>query len=90
MAERVEGRELYLRMKPVYGLSRSTVVEWRKIFLHGREILKDSDRPGQAHRVIILQMISEMNDVVLANRRITVGEIHQSLGVSVGTSHTSG
>ncbi|GBN75236.1 Histone-lysine N-methyltransferase SETMAR [Araneus ventricosus] len=85
------GREMYRRMKAVYGeysLSRSTVVEWRKRFLDGRELLEDDVRPGQANRVITPEMIAEVHDLVLNNRRVTVDEIHRLLGISVGTTHT--
>jgi hypothetical protein len=62
-------------MKAVYGeysLSRSSVVEWRKRFLEGRELLEDDARSGQAHRVFTPEMIAEVNALVLDNRRITV------------------
>ncbi|GBM35561.1 hypothetical protein AVEN_106780-1 [Araneus ventricosus] len=78
-------------MKAVYGeysLSRSTVVEWRKRFLEGRELLEDDARPGQANRVITPEMIAQVHDLVLNNRRVTVDEIHRLLGISVGTTHT--
>ncbi|GBN89926.1 hypothetical protein AVEN_227610-1 [Araneus ventricosus] len=49
-AEGVGSREMYRWMKAVYGvysLSRSTVVECRKRFLEGRELLEDDACPGQ-------------------------------------------
>ncbi|GBO11356.1 hypothetical protein AVEN_111355-1 [Araneus ventricosus] len=90
-AEGVGGREMYRQMKAVYGeysLSRSTVVEWRKRFLEGRALLEDDARPGQANRVITPEMIAEVHDLVLNNRRVTMDEIHRLLGISVGTTHT--
>ncbi|GBM24493.1 hypothetical protein AVEN_254010-1 [Araneus ventricosus] len=78
-------------MKAVYGeysLSRSTVVEWRKRFLEGLELLEDDARPAQANRVITPEMTAEVHDLVLNNRRVTVDEIHRLLGISVGTTHT--
>ncbi|PSN46055.1 hypothetical protein C0J52_07677, partial [Blattella germanica] len=85
-AEGVGGREMYRRMKAV--LSRSSVVEWRKRFLEGRELLEDDARPGQAHRVITPEMSAKVSALVLHNHRITVDEIHRLLGISVGTTHT--
>ncbi|GFR15040.1 retrovirus-related Pol polyprotein from transposon opus [Trichonephila clavata] len=70
-----------------YNLCRSGVVEWRKRFLEGCELLEDDARPGQAHRVITPEMIAEVNAFVLDNRRITVEEIHRLQGNSVGTTH---
>ncbi|GBL78369.1 hypothetical protein AVEN_42889-1 [Araneus ventricosus] len=90
-AEGVGGREMYRRMKAVYGEyspSRSTVAEWRKRFLEGCELLEDDARPGQANRVITAEMIAEVHDLVLNNHRVTVHEIHRLLGISVGTTRT--
>ncbi|GFY07315.1 histone-lysine N-methyltransferase SETMAR [Trichonephila clavipes] len=71
-----------------YGLCRSNVMEWRKRFLERCELLEEDVRPGQAHRVITPEMVAEGNTLVLNNRRITVDEIHQLLGISVGITHT--
>ncbi|GBM86934.1 hypothetical protein AVEN_129018-1 [Araneus ventricosus] len=82
---------MYRRMNAVYFeyiLSRSPIVEWRKRFLEGRELLEDDARPGQANRVITTEMIAEAHDLVLNNRRVTVEEIHRLLGISEGTTYT--
>ncbi|GFX43129.1 uncharacterized protein TNCV_2711731 [Trichonephila clavipes] len=55
---------------------------------HGRELLEDDARPGQAHRVITPEMIAEVNALVLDNCRITMEDIHRLLGISVSTTHT--
>ncbi|GBN29283.1 hypothetical protein AVEN_99224-1 [Araneus ventricosus] len=55
---------MYRRMKAVYGeysLSRSTVVEWRKRFFEGYELLEDDARLEQANRVITPEMIAEVH-----------------------------
>ncbi|GFQ92255.1 histone-lysine N-methyltransferase SETMAR [Trichonephila clavata] len=81
-AEGVAGLEMHRRMKAVcseYSLLHSSVVEWRKRFLEGRELLEDDVRPGQAHRVIITEIIAEVNTLVLNNRRIAEDEIHRLL-----------
>ncbi|PSN39850.1 hypothetical protein C0J52_21007 [Blattella germanica] len=77
---------MYRRMTAVFGeysLSRSSLVEWRKRFLEGREFLEDDARPGQAHRVITPEMIAEVSALVLHIRRITVDEIHRLLGIRI-------
>ncbi|GFU32599.1 hypothetical protein TNCV_1060061 [Trichonephila clavipes] len=59
-------------MKAVHGernLCRSSVVEWRKRFLEGRELLEDDARHGQAHRVISPEMIAKMNALLLPSGR---------------------
>ncbi|GBO07695.1 hypothetical protein AVEN_90037-1 [Araneus ventricosus] len=78
-------------MKAVYGeysLSRSTVVERRKRFLEGRELLEADARPGQAYCVITPEMIAKVHDLVLNNHRVTVDKMHRLLGISAGTTHT--
>ncbi|GFR06793.1 uncharacterized protein TNCT_353421 [Trichonephila clavata] len=65
---------------------RQLVVKWCKRFLERRELLEDNARPGQAHRVIPLEMIAKVNAVVLDNHRITVDEIHRLLGISMDTT----
>lgn len=67
-------------MKAVNGensLSHSTVVEWRKKFLDGRELLEGYARPGKSHCVITLEMIAGVNELVLANPRIIVDQVHR-------------
>ncbi|GFQ78963.1 uncharacterized protein TNCT_157191 [Trichonephila clavata] len=76
---------MHRRMKAVHGkynLCHSSVVEWCKRFIEGRELLEDDARPAQAHRVIR----PEVNALVLDNHRMD--EIHRLLGISVGTIHT--
>ena len=68
--EGVGGREMYRRMKAVYGkynLCCSSVMEWCKRFLEGRELLQDDAWHGQVHHVISPQMIAEVNALVLDN-----------------------
>ncbi|GFR29026.1 histone-lysine N-methyltransferase SETMAR [Trichonephila clavata] len=82
---------MHRRMKDVYGeynLCCSSVMEWRRRFLEECELLEDDAQPGQAHRVITLEIIAEVNTLVLDNRRVNVDEIHWLLGISVGTTHT--
>ncbi|GFS65237.1 histone-lysine N-methyltransferase SETMAR [Trichonephila clavipes] len=62
---------------PSFCSKRGNVVEWLKRFLEGFESLEDDARPGKAHRVIIPEMIAEVNALVLDNHRITVYEIHR-------------
>ncbi|GFR33516.1 uncharacterized protein TNCT_309461 [Trichonephila clavata] len=79
------------RMKDVYveySLCCSCVVKWCKIFFEGRELLEVDAPPGQAHRVITPKMIARLNALVLENHRIIVNEIHQLLGISMGTTLT--
>ncbi|GFV51324.1 uncharacterized protein TNCV_3615221 [Trichonephila clavipes] len=60
-----------------------------KVLCNGaKDSLEDDAQPGQAHHVITLEMIAEVNALVLDNHRITIDEIHRLLGISVGTTHT--
>ncbi|GFR13427.1 HTH_48 domain-containing protein [Trichonephila clavata] len=76
------GCEIHRRMEAVYSgysLCRSSVVEWRKRFFQGCELLEDDARPEQTHHVITSEIIAEVNALVLDNHRITVDEIHRLL-----------
>ncbi|GFW42480.1 histone-lysine N-methyltransferase SETMAR [Trichonephila clavipes] len=71
-----------------YSLCHSSVVERGKRFLEGHDLLEDNTLPGQAHRVITLEMIAEVNALVLDKCRITTDEIHRLLGIILGTVYT--
>ncbi|GFR02999.1 histone-lysine N-methyltransferase SETMAR [Trichonephila clavata] len=78
---------MHRRMKAVYSLRHSGVVEWCKRFLEGCKLLEGDARHGQADRVITPDMTAGVNALVL-DCRIIVNEIHRLLGISVGITRT--
>jgi hypothetical protein len=60
-------------MSVVYGehsMSRSHMLGWHKRFQEGRVSLKDDACPGQAHRVIIPDVIAVLDGHIQANQQI--------------------
>jgi hypothetical protein len=60
-------RETHRRMKVQYGYARlllQQVYEWTKKFMNGITSVKDSPRPGQAHRVVTPEAIAAAEAIV--------------------------
>ena len=65
-------------MKVQYGdacLSLQQVYEWTRKFMNGISSVRDSPRPGQAHRVVTPEAIAAVEAIVEENRHATVNEI---------------
>ena len=56
-------------------------------FLNGVSSVRDSHRPGQAHRVVTPEAIAAVEAIVKENRRVTVHEIAAHLDMSHGSAH---
>ena len=73
------------RRTNVYGdacLSLQQVYEWTWEFLNGISSVRESPRPGQAHRVVTPEAIAAVEAIVKENRRVTVNELAAHLGMS--------
>jgi len=72
-SEGVKPFEIHRRMKVQYGdacLSLQQVYEWTRKFMNGISSVKDSPRPGQAHRVVTPEAIEAVEVIVKENRRV--------------------
>ena len=65
-------------------VSRTLVFKWHKRFSEGRESLQDDSRPGRKSIVDAAQLTS-IKAVLDADRRLTVRELSELAGASVGT-----
>jgi len=77
-SEGVKPIKIHRRMKVQYSdacLSLQQVYEWTRKFMNGISSVTDSPRPGQAHRVMTLEVIAAVEAIVKENRRVTVNEI---------------
>ena len=63
---------------------RALVFKWHKRFSEGRESLQDDSRPGRKSIVDAAQLTS-VKEALDANRRLTVRELSELAGASVGT-----
>jgi len=68
-------------------LSLQQVYEWTKKFMNDISSVKDSPRPGQAHRVVTPEAIAAVEAIVKENRRVRVNEIAARLDMSHGSAH---
>lgn len=89
-AEGCQPAEVFRRMKDVYGdacVSKTTVVDWARMFRKGREQTTDYPRPGQAHVVATEDTREKVNAAIAADRRINIQSIANGLNMSYGTAH---
>jgi ribosomal protein S25 len=55
--------------------------------MNGISSVTDSPRPGQAHRVVTLEVITAVTVIVKENRRVTVHEIAAHMDLNRGSAH---
>ena len=73
--------EIHRRMKVQYGdacPSLQQVYEWTRKFMNGISSVRDSPRPGQAHRVVTPEAIAAVEAIEKENRRVTVNEMERN------------
>lgn len=78
------------RLAAVFGdeaLKRSTVYEWVARFKGGRTSLEDDPRPGRPVSSLTNDNVAKVKDCVLQDRRSTIREISEAVGLNVFTVH---
>lgn len=68
-------------------LSKKNVYKWYKLFQEGRENVEDEARPGRPSTSTTDANVKEVKEMVLNNRRITIREVAEDVGISVGSCH---
>lgn len=77
-------------LKVAYGestLSQKNIYKWYKLFTEGREDVNDDARPGRPSTSTTDENVEEVKKIVMENRRITIREVAEDVGVSVGSCH---
>jgi transposase len=77
--------EIHSKFIKVYGDSShsfSTVKKWATEFKHGRTSLEDDPRDGHPKSAITPEIIEQVHDMVLDDRRIKVRETAETTGIS--------
>ena len=69
-------------------LSKTRAFEWHKMFREGRERVEDKERPGREKRSTDEQYVMEIKDLVLKNRRLTIRDLADTIGISKGSLNT--
>lgn len=82
--------EIKERLDAVYGdssPSMATVKNWFNEFARGRTSVFDEPRPGAPKTAATEENIKKIHDLVLADRRLKVRELAETVGISEGTVH---
>ncbi|KAM8718303.1 hypothetical protein ACLKA7_001003 [Drosophila subpalustris] len=78
---------LYLLASRQPGLpGKSTICDWYSNFKRGRSSTEDSKRSGRPKEVIIPEIIRQVRQIVLTDRRVKVREIAETVGISTGSA----
>ena len=81
---------IHERMTAVYGdsaPSRTMVFKWARRFKDGQLNIEDSPRSGRPISATDEKNIKAIENLVVEDRRITIQEIAEILGISSGTVH---
>ncbi|GBL69219.1 hypothetical protein AVEN_98399-1 [Araneus ventricosus] len=71
-------------------MPRPAIVKWCQQFEDGRIDLTDEERQGSPTTVRTSDMVQQVEDIILSSRRVSVADISQELGISVGSAHSGG
>jgi transposase len=77
--------EIYSKFVKVYGDSSpsfSTIKKWAAEFKRGRTSLEDDPREGRSKSATTPELIEQVHDMVLAERRMKLREISETVGIS--------
>ena len=66
---------------------RATCFRWHKRFKNGRLSVENDERFGRSSTSTDDPHIDEINTLVRANRRLTLRELAEECGISVGSCH---
>ena len=68
-------------------VSQKSVYKWYKLFTEGREEVNDDTRPGRPSTSTTNENTEAVKNIVMENRRITIREIAEDVGILVGSCH---
>jgi transposase len=83
--EGLKPKEIYSKFIKVYGHSSppfSTLKKWAAKFKRGRTNLEDDPREGRPKSATTPEIIEQVHDMVLDDRRMKVHEIAETIGIS--------
>ena len=84
----LKAREIFMELQSVYGESapsERTVERWSVEFRRGRESLEDDPRTGAPSTSTNEDTVATVELMVMEDRHITVREVAETLGISVGS-----
>ena len=68
-------------------MSRTRVYVWYKRFQEGREDVEDDERPGRPSTSTTDENVEKVKEMVINERRITIREVADDVGISIGSCH---
>ena len=77
-------------LKVAYGectVSQKSVCKWYMLFTEGRKEVNDDARPGRPSTSTTNENTEAVKKIVMENRRITIREVAEDVGISVGSCH---
>ena len=86
----VKAVDISKQLSEVFGdsaLKEKAVYKWVDRFNNGQETVDDDPRPGRPSTSLTKQNIEAVEQAVMADRRVTVHEISNHVGISYGSAH---
>lgn len=86
--EGVPPSEIFTRIQAQFGgecLSQARVYSWAKEFREGRDRVENQPHPRRPRTSITSENVERVEQLILDNRRITIREISEEVGISVGS-----
>ena len=68
-------------------MSRTQCYEWFKSFKEGRMSVGEDPRPGRPSTSTNDDNVETVRDVIRGNRRLTIREVANEVGISIGSCH---
>ena len=68
-------------------MSKTRVSEWYKCFQDGREDVEDDERPRRPSTSTTDENVEKVKEIVMNDRRITIREVTDDVGISIGSCH---
>ena len=69
-------------------MSQKNVYKWYKNFKEGRERVDDLERPGRPSTSTDEQHVNQIKELVHKNRRLTTGDLADTIGIPTGSLNT--